>query len=62
MFCAHVEYYYFIFRTFKDLKDYVVSMKGEKNTDSEDGNVDETPKVVLLDTKNFEDSIKTGKS
>jgi len=47
-------------RTFKDLKDYVVSMKGEKNTDSEDGNVDETPKVVLLDTKNFEDSIKTG--
>jgi len=47
-------------RTFKDLKDYVVSMVGDKAASSEDKVEDETPKVLILDTKNFEDSIKTG--
>lgn len=47
-------------RTFKDLKDYVVSMVGDKAVSSEDKVEDETPKVLILDTKNFEDSIKTG--
>jgi len=48
-------------RTFKDLKEYVVSMKGEKDSGSDDGKA-EIPKVALLDAKNFEESVKTGVS
>ena len=48
-----------LYRTFKDLKEYVVSMKGEKDSGSDDGKA-EIPKVALLDAKNFEESVKTG--
>ena len=48
-----------LYRTFKDLKEYVVSMKGEKDSGSDDGKA-EIPKVSLLDAKNFEESVKTG--
>lgn len=48
-------------RVFKDLKEYVVSMKGEKDTGSDEGKIpDDTVKVTILDANNFEASIKTG--
>merc|ERR1712183_571794 len=48
-------------RTLKDLKEYVVSMNGEKNSGSDDGKA-EIQKVTLLDAKNFEESVKSGVS
>ena len=65
LFCACKSYLNFdfilskLYRTFKDLKEYVVSMKGEKDSGSDDGKA-EIPKVALLDAKNFEESVKTG--
>jgi len=46
-------------RTFRELKDYVVSMKSDKDEAASEGEA-EVAKVAVLDAKNFEDSIKTG--
>ena len=50
-------------RTFRELKDFVVSMKGEKEESSDDGKIPkEVAKVTLLDAGTFEESIKSGMS
>merc|ERR1712168_520756 len=46
-------------RTFRELKDYVVSMKSDKDEAPKEGEAD-VAKVTVLDAKNFDDSIKTG--
>ena len=51
----------FTHRTFRELKDYVVSMKSDKDEAPKEGEAD-VAKVTVLDAKNFDDSIKTGKS
>ena len=51
----------FTLRTFRELKDYVVSMKSDKDEAPKEGEAD-VAKVTVLDAKNFDDSIKTGKS
>ena len=51
---------YFTHRTFRELKDYVVSMKSDKDEAPKEGEAD-VAKVTVLDAKNFDDSIKTGK-
>ena len=50
----------FTYRTFRELKDYVVSMKSDKDEAPKEGEAD-VAKVTVLDAKNFDDSIKTGK-
>ena len=50
----------FSIRTFRELKDYVISMKSDKDEAPKEGEAD-VAKVTVLDAKNFEDSIKTGK-
>ena len=47
------------YRTFRELKDYVVSMKSDKDEAPKEEEAD-VAKVAVLDAKTFEDSIKTG--
>merc|ERR1739845_169379 len=50
-------------RTFRELKDFVVSMQGEKDTGSDDGKVpveDKPLPVGMLDADSFDASIKKG--
>jgi len=46
-------------RTFRELKDYVISMKSDKDEAPKEEEAD-VAKVAVLDAKTFEDSIKTG--
>ena len=48
-------------RTFREMRDFVNSMKSEKDMGSEDGKVKDAAKVTMLDAKTFEDAIKAGK-
>ena len=51
---------YFYQRAFNELKDYVVSMKSDKDEAPEE-KADAAPaNVAVLDGKSFEESIKTG--
>ena len=43
------------------MRDFVNSMKSEKDMGSEDGKVKDAAKVTMLDAKTFEDAIKAGK-
>ena len=47
------------YRTFRELKDYVISMKSDKDEAPKEEEAD-VAKVAVLDAKTFEDSVKTG--
>ena len=59
---SHLIIILFTSRTFRELKDYIISMKSEKDEASDDGEGEAAPaSVAVLDGKNFEETIKTGR-
>ena len=62
----HITYFinvlcHFYHRTLSEFKDYVVSMKSDKDAAPEGEKADAAPATVaVLDGKSFEESIKTG--